>query len=346
MVPAKQLVGLTLEDTWRVTELLERRPGATGGCFSQSYHVVAADGRKAFLKALDYTEALTKSEDPARVLAALTTAYNYERDLLAKCKGRRMSRVVTILADGKVRVSDSIDGTVQYLIFEEATHDARSRMGSGEQFDLALRLRALHHVATGIRQLHGLEIAHQDLKPSNVLMFDDCSKVGDLGCASQKGTTAPRDTLAVPGDPTYAPPELLYHSVPLDWNPRRYACDLYLLGSMVAYFFTGLGMTQLWVPHLHHDHRPYVWRGTYAEVLPFVRDAFCRAIEIFGETVRPKTVGRLLSRALRELCDPEPERRGHPMNRRGVPGSEYSVERYVAEFDLLAGKAAIGEFND
>src|ERR1039457_4253372 len=179
MVPAKQLVGLTLEDTWNVTELLERPPGATGGCFSQSYRVVAADGRKAFLKALDYTEALTNSDDPARVLAALTTAYNYERDLLAKCKGRRMSRVVTILADGKVRVSDSIDGTVQYLIFEEAAHDARSRMGSGEQFDLALRLRALHHVATGIRQLHGLEIAHQDLKPSNVLMFDDCSKVGD-----------------------------------------------------------------------------------------------------------------------------------------------------------------------
>jgi serine/threonine protein kinase len=208
MVPAKQLVGLTLEDTWNVTELLERPPGATGGCFSQSYRVVAADGRKAFLKALDYTEALTNSDDPARVLAALTTAYNYERDLLAKCKGRRMSRVVTILADGKVRVSDSIDGTVQYLIFEEAAHDARSRMGSGEQFDLALRLRALHHVATGIRQLHGLEIAHQDLKPSNVLMFDDCSKVGDLGCASQKGTAAPRDALTIPGDPAYAPPEL------------------------------------------------------------------------------------------------------------------------------------------
>ena len=115
---------------------------------------------------------------------------------------------------------------------------------------------------------------------------------------------------------------------------------------MVAYFFAGLGMTQLWVPHLHRNYRPYVWRGTYAEVLPFVRDAFCHAIEIFGETVRPRTVGGRLARVLRELCDPEPERRGHPMNRRGVPGSEYSVERYVAEFDLLAGKAAIGGFND
>jgi serine/threonine protein kinase len=204
----------------------------------------------------------------------------------------------------------------------------------------------LHHIAVGIRQLHGLEIAHQDLKPSNVLMFDDCSKVGDLGCASQKGTAAPRDTLPVPGDPAYAPPELLYHYVPRDWNPRRYACDVYLMGSMVAYFFTGLGMTQLWVPYLHEDHRPYVWGGTYAEVLPFVRDAFCRAIETFEKTIHPRTVGRALARILRELCDPEPERRGHPMNRRGVPGSEYSIERYLAEFDMLAGKAAVGEFED
>ena len=119
MVPARQLVGLTLDGPWTVTELLERPASATGGCFSQGYRVVGADGTKAFLKALDYTGALAESDDPARVLEALTTAYNYERDLLAKCKGRRMSRVVTILADGKVRVSDSVDGVVQYLIFGE-----------------------------------------------------------------------------------------------------------------------------------------------------------------------------------------------------------------------------------
>jgi serine/threonine protein kinase len=299
----------------------------------------------AFLKALDYTEALTNADDPARVLAALTAAYNFERDLLAKCKDRGFSRVVTILADGKVRVSNSIDGVVQYLIFEKAANDARSQMDSGDRFDLALRLRALHHVATGLRQLHDLEVAHQDLKPSNVLVFADCSKVGDLGCASQKGSVAPRDMFRIPGDPSYAPPELLYDYLPPDWNVRRYACDVYLLGSMVAYFFTGLGMTQLWVRFLHPDHRPTVWCGTYAEVLPYIRDAVAHAVESFEQQIAHAGLRAQLGRILRELCDAEPERRGHPKNRLGIRGREYSLERHITEFNLLAWKAALGEFN-
>lgn len=65
------------------------RVGATGGCFSQSYRVISDNGQEAFLKALDYTSALQESEDPARVLAALTAAYNHERDLLARCHAPR-----------------------------------------------------------------------------------------------------------------------------------------------------------------------------------------------------------------------------------------------------------------
>src|SRR5690348_3294472 len=106
--PARRLVGLTLQEGWTVVELIDRPPGATGGCFSQSYRVISENGREAFLKALDYTDALVNSDDPARVLAALTAAYNYERDLLAKCKGRRLSRVVTIIADGKIKVADGV----------------------------------------------------------------------------------------------------------------------------------------------------------------------------------------------------------------------------------------------
>jgi len=86
LIPARALVGLSLDGGWKVVELLERSPTATGGCFSQSYRVISADGVPAFLKALDYTDALTNAEDPARILAALTTAYNFERDLLRNAR--------------------------------------------------------------------------------------------------------------------------------------------------------------------------------------------------------------------------------------------------------------------
>jgi len=214
--PAQQLSGRTLPGGWTVGQILERPPGGTGGHFSRSYLVKSSDGKVAFLKALDFTEALKKSPDPARTMQLVTTAFNYERDLLAACKQRRLSRVVTVLADGMVRVSDSLDGIVQYLIFEQANGDARTLMDSGQQFDTTLKLSSLPHVATGLRQLHGLEIAHQDVKPSNVLVFPDGSKVGDLGCASRKGNANPRDDFPVVGDTAYAPPELLYNFVPGD----------------------------------------------------------------------------------------------------------------------------------
>ena len=217
-------------------------------------------------------------------MQSITTAFNYERDLLAACKQRQLSRVVTILADGVVRVSDSVDGIVQYLIFEQANGDARTLMDGGTQFDLTLKLSSLHHVATGLRQLHNLEIAHQDVKPSNVLVFPERSKIGDLGCASRKGNANPRDIFPVVGDKTYAPPELLYNFLPGDWEARRFACDVYLLGNMIVYFFAGLGITPLWRNHLAEIHRPGAWNGTFHEVLPFVRDAFGKAVTDFQDT--------------------------------------------------------------
>src|SRR5205823_2049082 len=65
---------------------------------------------------------------------------------------------------------------------------------------------SLHHIATGLYQLHSAEVAHQDLKPSNILVFEgSTSKIADLGCASVKGVASPRDSAAFAGDRTYAP---------------------------------------------------------------------------------------------------------------------------------------------
>jgi len=342
--PAEQLVGLILEGGWTVRKRLERPPGKSGGFFSQQYRIESKNGKKAFLKALDYTEALMSSDDPARVLEALTAAFNYERDLLSQCKQHALDRVVSVIADGKVRVSSAVDGMVQYLIFEEAEGDARSSMDLGARFDLSLRLRALHHIAVGLNQLHSLAIAHQDLKPSNVLMFNNGSKIGDLGCATRKGSGSPRDHLPVTGDRTYAPPELLYHHQPSDWNARRLACDLYLLGSMVAYFFTALGMTRLWVPELLPMHRPGIWPGTFEEVLPFVRDAVAKAVDTVKVAIQNHVLQEEIAHIVRELCEPDPLMRGHPKNHSGVPGNEYSVERYITKFDLLARRATLGHF--
>ncbi len=173
----------------------------------------------------------------------MTEAYNFERDLLETCGAKRMSRVVKALSSGQV---DAVPGgvPVNYLIFEEAKGDVRGYLDEADAFDIAWVLRVLHHIATGLNQLHSAGIAHQDMKPSNALIFEDgASKVADLGCADQAGSQSPRGEQRVPGDRTYAPPELLYGHVPSDWKQRRQACDLYHLGSLALFLFTGVTTT-------------------------------------------------------------------------------------------------------
>jgi eukaryotic-like serine/threonine-protein kinase len=190
--PAEQLLGLTLDKDWKVIEKIATPPGATGGYFSVCYIVEAKDGTKAFLKALDFSKALEEA-DPARFLQAMTEAYNFERDLLAKCNESKMDRVLKAIGDGSVRIPEAgAVGAVQYLIFELADKDVRLHLALSKAIDTAWKLRCLHHVATGLLQLHLVGIAHQDLKPSNVLVFDEkSSKVGDLGRAAYDGRSGP-----------------------------------------------------------------------------------------------------------------------------------------------------------
>ena len=56
--PAQMLEGLEIEGGWRIGKRVPNPP-STGGHFSESYLVEAVDGsgRKAFLKALDFSAA-------------------------------------------------------------------------------------------------------------------------------------------------------------------------------------------------------------------------------------------------------------------------------------------------
>jgi len=338
------LLGRKLDGGWSVVEHVARLPSQTGACFSEGYVVErASDGVRAFLKALDYSGAMG-APDPARSLEALTTAYNFERDLLERCAG--MDRVVRALASGTVLVQHA--GTsqpVQYLLFEFAEQgDVRKYLDLLQQFDTAWALRSIHNVATGLRQLHSAEIAHQDLKPSNVLVFDpSTSKIADLGRASWRNGSATHDAYTIPGDPTYAPVELLYHHVLPDWNQRRLGCDAYHLGSMVVFLFSRANLTALTLLALDPSLRPDSWSGAYADVLPYVRQAFENALGTFGGSFieGSKHLAGDLVPIVRQLCDPDPLLRGDPRERRPGP-NQFSLERYVSRFDLLARREELG----
>lgn len=122
--PASKLSGLKLSGGWTADKELSGLSD-TGGNFSYSYQVSHSDGRKAFLKALDYSRAL-RAPDPPAALQALTAAYLFERSVLQTCKTRRMDRVVQSIDSGHVVVDVSDLGRVDYLILEMADCDVRS----------------------------------------------------------------------------------------------------------------------------------------------------------------------------------------------------------------------------
>ena len=332
--------GMALDGGWTVGDKAPRLEGMTGSNFSVGYLVRREDATDGFMKVLDLS-GVNLAQDPARELQTLTSAFNFERDVIKQCNQQRLSKVVVALAEGTVReaVASGDVQVAQYIIFEMAESSLRAKVQMARSFDVAMEFRALQNVATGLSQLHMREIAHQDVKPSNVLLFPDkTSKVADLGRSSRRGTVSPHDDLDFPGDQNYAPIELLYGYTLPDWKKRRVGSDLYQLGSLVVYMFTGLSVTHVLVERTPQDHRPTRWGGGYQQVLPYLGEYFRAAMERIGSCF-PEAYRAQLKQAVSELCHPDPEIRGHPKNR--LAKDPMGLQRYVSLFNLLATRAEV-----
>jgi serine/threonine protein kinase len=340
--PARRLLGLDLDDGWKVVSEVIRGPEATGGRFSAGYIVERASGERGFLKALDYSRATLPGVDTPAELQRLTTEYLFERDIVSACVGKSFSRVVRGIGYGKVTVAPGLDGQVEYLIFELAAGDIRKQMSQARRVDAAWRLRVLHQVATGLFQLHTAQVAHQDLKPSNVLDFDsEGIKIGDLGRAAKLRENSPHDGYQIAGARAYAPPELLYGELSADWQCRRIGCDLYHLGSLAVFLFASANMTGLLLAELSLAAHPSQWRGTYRDVLPQVQKAFGQALGKISVAL-PDGLREEVLTVVRQLCEPDPLLRGHPRDRRSI-NNRYTCERYVGVFNRLASEAELGK---
>jgi serine/threonine protein kinase len=188
-------------------------------------------------------------------------------------------------------------------------------------------------------QLHREAIAHQDLKPSNVLTYNnDGCRIGDFGRSSRRGHQVWLDNLNIAGDRSYAPPEQLYSHMNPDFVARRIGCDLYLLGNLAAFLFSGINITAALFANLDTALHPRKWAGTYEQVLPHLQHAFSAVLTDLSQQIDPLVRGEITT-LVRELCNPELGRRGH---RKGIgSASQYSLERYKSHTDLLLKRTTV-----
>lgn len=268
-----------------------------------------------------------------------------------------MDRIIVAIDHGEVVASyEDVKQPLFFLIFELAQCDLRHTIIDDGTVDDVWRMAALHHLAIAVQQLHTGGICHNDIKPANFLVINqDVQKLGDLGHATSETHAAQHADRHDIGDPTYASPEILYATTASECNQlchkdARRASDLYQLGSLAYYLFSGRAITPDVISKMSIAHRPTTeeggWGGSFAEVMPYWRTAFNDLMTDFEEKLTqkrsPQQIELLLqlSTAIRQLSDPDPLLRGHPLERAGTQDIR-SVRRYVSLFDAMMQRLAI-----
>lgn len=341
MNPANNLVGQTIMGVWNVEEAINlKENGSTGGNFCIPYRVRnTTTGQKAFLKVLDVVKAIQRyasdGHDVLYTLNRVTSAHLFEAQLMEACNEKRLKRVVRALASGEIGLEVVPWGQIgfPFLIFELADGDTHKILQTAAALDLAWWFGTLHQAAVGIQQLHGIDIAHQDVKPSNVVFFGvDNAKLADLGRAARKGVESLNDERV--GDGRYLPPEYYYGYIPTDWTERFLAMDLYLLGSLAFSGISQLPMTGALFSRLPPSFHFRNFHGNYGDVVPALVKALADVLEQ-TRPLLPESLRDIFTTTVAQLCQPDPSRRGHPKNHEMV-GSKYSIERHVSAFHRMA----------
>ncbi|ANJ94617.1 protein kinase domain-containing protein [Serratia plymuthica] len=345
--PAKRLTGLVLDDKWIVGERLivgaQAGGNGTGGHFSVSYKVRSRDGKiNAFLKAFDFHKTLLDSsqnqQNFMQVMAGVMGDYQFENRLNEICLTRRFKKIVKVLDKGQVVLENNYLNMVPYLIMEMADcGDIRGYVEISDELSMASKLEYLKDVAVGLNQLHSARISHQDLKPSNVMVFtEQGAKIGDLGRASLQGHNHWYDVEDIAGDRTYAPIEQLYGFRANEWVDRRERCDLYQLGSVVCFLMLGTTLNALLKQHLPLSVAPEYWGGkgdSYEDALPHLEHAFNLAVDQFLH-IEPMWLGQKLRDIVIKCSHPRYERRG-VIKTLGMKKPILGLDRLVSEFDYL-----------
>jgi eukaryotic-like serine/threonine-protein kinase len=76
----------------------------------------------------------------------VTAAYNFERDLLERCKGEKLTRVVLALGHGAIDAPTEPLKKIFYLIFELADGNVRDRIAKAD-CDAIWYMNVLRHTA-------------------------------------------------------------------------------------------------------------------------------------------------------------------------------------------------------
>ena len=283
-------------DAGSFCRFLARPNGSTGSNFSIAMKAIdtsRSDYHEVFIKFSHVAAALAIYSGQmsfAEIIEKVGREHSYEAEVARMCGDKKMSRIVKPIEAGDFD-DDSFKYTLPYIVFEWAQKgDTHNILSSDPRCSKRASwwLRALHHAAVGAKQLHNSDIAHQDIKPSNLVFFEvKNAKIADLGRAVRKYSSSHNDRKN--GDPNHAPPELFYRLDDPNWDSKYLAQDLYMLGSLLFWYFAGKRSLTYVLLHETLDRKffPTNFRGSYNDVLPGPGEVFWRNFGFFDRAFSP-----------------------------------------------------------
>jgi hypothetical protein len=146
----------------------------------------------------------------------------------------------------------------------------------------------------------------------------------------------------IPGDIGYAPPEQRYGWQYAPGFNSRYLSDLYLMGSLVFFYFGKCSATQAIHLKISQSHNKDFTNSDFLQDLPYIQHAFAEVLAELRTSIRD-FAGNSTDEIImitRQLCEPDPRRRGDPR----IVGSmmpQHDLQSYISRFDRLARRAEL-----
>ena len=311
---ANDLLGLTTDCGWEIFEKISTKQHS-GGNFCVRYLVRDSSGNVAFLKAMDLSRAF-QFQDRLKAMNDLTSHYLFEREVLNKCKDKNMTKVVVPLSAGEIRLKNQLPplDEVYFIVFERAESDLRQAFLNSPPDRWYCFFRAIKHTCIGLEQLHGARIAHQDIKPSNILNFEkEVSKVADLGRVIDSDGESPFSQNYFAGDPNYAPIEIVLKVKVNSFN-ERYLADLNAVGSLIYQTLMGVQITGALTSEALHIS-PAIQRLDYHQALPVFETAFFTLMDRLHQECKARfdiEIANAVANTVTEMCHPNYKKRGAP----------------------------------
>lgn len=174
-----------------------------------------------------------------------------EIEALEQCKERKIHHVVTIYSFGQLsctaknRRGEDVSYIFPFYTMEYASSDLKNYMENNnilfcDKINLCLQ------IANGLRELNDIGFYHRDLKPDNILIFDDTWKIGDLGLIAfrDKDNIYEKKNDFI-GPKGWLSPEAMNKYLQSDNNKYQFDCDIdhqsdiFQLGKVFWYILQG-----------------------------------------------------------------------------------------------------------